>query len=94
MYINFDENNYILSVAEVGGGFKADINLADYDFTGIRLNAHKWENGRIVFDEERFNILEFERLAQEEAEKQRVSYEQRVKDLETALELLLSGAVE
>lgn len=93
-YLNLDENNYLLSVSEIGGGIEADIELADYDFSGIRLNSYKWESGSLMFDEERFYILEAERVAQEEAEKQQISYEQRVKDLEAALDLLLSGAVE
>ena len=92
-YLNLDENNYLLSIAEFGGGIEADIDLANYDFSGIRLNAYKWESGSLVFDEERFNVLEAERIAQEEAEKEQVSYEQRIKDLESALDLLLSGEV-
>ena len=93
-YLNLDENNYLLSISEIGGGIEADIELADYDFSDVRLNAYKWEGGKLMFDAERFNILEAERLAQEEAEKQQVSYEQRIKDLESALDLLLSGEVE
>ena len=93
-YLNLDEKNYLLSVSEIGGGIEADIDLANYDFSGIRLNAYKWESDALVFDEERFNILEAERIAQEEAEKQQITYEQRIKDLESALDLLLSGEVE
>ena len=93
-YLNLDENNYLLSIGEISGGIEADIDLANYDFSGIRLNAYKWESDSLVFDEKRFNVLEAERLAQEEAEKQQVSYEQRIKDLESALDLLLSGEVE
>ena len=93
-FLNLDENNYLLSISDIGGGVEADIKLADYDFTGIRLNAYKWESDALVFDEERFNILEAERIAQEEAEKEQVSYEQRIKDLESALDLLLSGETE
>lgn len=93
-YLNLDENNYLLSISEISGGIKADINLTDYDFSDIRINAYKWESDSLMFDEERFNILKAERLAQEEAEKQQVSYEQRVADLEQALEFLLSGETE
>lgn len=93
-YLNLDENNYLLSVAEIGGGIEADIILADYDFSGVRINAYKWEDNALTFDEEKFNILEAERIAQEEEANQQVSYEQRVKELENALDLLLSGAVE
>ena len=93
-YLNIDENNYLLSISEIGDGIKADIDLSNYDFSGVRLNAYKWESGSLMFDEERFNILEAERLAQEEVEKQQIPYEQRIKDLESALDLLLSGDVE
>ena len=93
-YLNLDENNYLLCVSEIGGGTEANLDFVNYDFSGVRINAYKWESDGLVFDEERFNILEAERLAQEEAEKAQVSYEQKLKDLERALELLLSGDVE
>lgn len=93
-YLNLDEDNYLLSIAEVGGGIKADINLTDYDFSGVRINAYKWENNSLTFDEERFETLEEERIKQEEAISSKVSQEDRIAELESALNLLLSGGVQ
>lgn len=93
-YLNLDENNYLLSIASIGGGTNADINLSDYDFSGVRINAYKWENGVLKFDEDRLAILEEERTIQEETDNNQVSQEERIADLEKALELLLSGGVE
>lgn len=93
-YLNLDENNYLLSIAEFGGGIEADIDLANYDFSGVRLNAYKWESENLMFDREKFDALEAERLAQEELEKEHVSNEERIADLEAALDLLLTGATE
>lgn len=93
-YLNLDENNYLLSIASVGGGVKADINLSDYDFSGVRINAYKWENAMLTFDEDRFAALKEESLTQEETVNNQVSQEERIADLEKALELLLSGGVE
>ena len=64
-YLNLDEENYLLSVNKVDNGdTAADIDLEDYDLAGIRINAHKWDNGTLVFDEARF-----EQLKAEETEK-------------------------
>lgn len=93
-YLNLDEDNYLLSIAEVGGGIKADINLTDYDFSGVRINAYKWENNSLAFDEEKFETLEEERIKQEEAISSKVSQEDRIAELESALNLLLSGGVQ
>lgn len=93
-YLNLDENNYLLSIASVGGGVKADINLSDYDFSGVRINAYKWVDGVLKFDKDRFATLEEESLTQEETVNNQVSQEERIADLEKALELLLSGEVE
>lgn len=93
-YLNLDENNYLLSIASVGGGVKADINLSDYDFSGARINTYKWVDGVLKFDEDRFATIEEESLTQEETVNNQVSQEERIADLEKALELLLSGGVE
>lgn len=53
-FLNVDENNYLLSVASVGGGIQADIDLTEYDLTGDRINAYKWENDTLIFDAERY----------------------------------------
>lgn len=53
-FLNLDENNYLLSVASVGGGIQADIDLDEYDLTGDRIRAYKWENNKLTFDSERY----------------------------------------
>lgn len=53
-FLNLDENNYLLSVASVGGGIQADIDLTEYDLTGDRIRAYKWENNKLTFDTERY----------------------------------------
>ena len=57
MYLTLDENNYLLSIASVGGGLEVDIDLTAYDLSGDRINAHKWENDTLIFDEERYNEI-------------------------------------
>ena len=61
-YLNLDENNYLLSVATVGQGVEANINLADYDLTGDRIRAHKWENDKLTFDAVRYEEIKAEIL--------------------------------
>lgn len=60
VYLNLDENNYLLSVATMGGGIEAEINLADYDLSGNRIRAHKWENGALTFDADRYAEIQGE----------------------------------
>ena len=92
-YLNLDENNYLLSISEIGGGVEADIDLANYDFSGIRLNAYKWESDSLIFDEERFNILEAERIAEEEKINNQLTQEDRIAELEAAINLLVYGNI-
>jgi len=54
IYLNLDENNYLLSVASVGGGFCVAFDLTDYDLSGDRIRAHKWENDTLIFDESKY----------------------------------------
>lgn len=60
IFLNLDENNYLLSIATVGGGVEVNIDLSEYDLSGDRILAHKWENGTLVFDEERYKEIEEE----------------------------------
>ncbi|MBE7039155.1 MAG: hypothetical protein E7398_00320 [Ruminococcaceae bacterium] len=57
-FLNLDNDNYLLSVATIGQGTKAEIDLTEYDLTGNRIRAHKWENGTLIFDEERLAEIE------------------------------------
>lgn len=93
-YLNSDKEGYLLSVSGIGGGAKAEIDLGEYDFSGVRMNAYRMQNGKLVFDEERYKVLEEQQLMREEAEKEKLTYEKRIYDLEEALELLLSGGFE
>ena len=68
IYINIDENNYLLSVATIGGNIEADIDLTDYDLTGDRIKAHKWESDTLIFDAERYAEIEEENKHPKEAE--------------------------
>lgn len=59
-YLNLDENNYLLSIATIGQRTAAEINLADYDLSGKRIRAHKWENDTLIFDADRLAEIEAE----------------------------------
>jgi len=61
IYLTLDENLYLLSVATVGGGIETDIDLSEYDLTGDRINAHKWDGETLVFDAERYAEIEAEK---------------------------------
>lgn len=65
MYLNLDENNYLLSVASVGEGVEADIDLSKYDLTGDRIRAHKWDGETLVFDADRYAEIEAENAERE-----------------------------
>ena len=69
-YLNLDENNYLLSVATVGGGVEAEIDLANYDLSGGRIRAYKWENDTLIFDAAKFAEIEAEKQTQQENEPQ------------------------
>lgn len=64
--LNLDKDNYLLSVATVGGGIEADIDLSEYDLTGNRIRAHKWDGENLVFDAERLAEIEAEEQKPEE----------------------------
>lgn len=68
IYLNVDENNYLLSVASVGGGIETDIDISEYDLSGDRINAHKWENDTLIFDNAKYAEIEAEREQNNEQE--------------------------
>ncbi len=90
-YLNLDENGYLLSIGETSGGIEADIDLSDYDFTESRINAYRYVNGELMFDNEKYAQIEAESVTGEPTQR---TAEQRIAQLEAALELLLSGATE
>ena len=65
MFLNLDENGYLLSVAKIGGGIEADIDLTEYDLTGDRIRAHKWDGKKLVFDADRYAEIEAENAEKE-----------------------------
>ncbi len=64
IHLNLDENNYLLSVATIGGGISAEIDLAEFNLTGGRMRAHKWDGETLIFDAERYAEIEAEKEAQ------------------------------
>lgn len=69
-YLNLDENNYLLSIASVGVGVEADIDLSEYDLTGDRIRAHKWDGENLIFDADRFAEIEAEKEAEKEEQEE------------------------
>ena len=65
-YLTVDKDNYLLSIASVGIGIEADINLDDYDLSGYRINAHKWDGKTLMLDEERLAEIDAGRKNEEE----------------------------
>lgn len=82
IYLNLDENNYLLSIATVGGGVAAEIDLDNYDLSGDRIRAHKWEDNTLIFDADRYAEIEAEKAVEEEAEKQPTEMEQMRADID------------
>lgn len=66
VYLGIDKNGYLLYVASVGGGIEADINLAEYDLSGARIRAHKWDGENLTFDADKYAEIEAEREAEKE----------------------------
>ncbi len=58
VYLGIDENNYLLYVASIGGGIEAEIGLAEYDLSGDRIRAHKWDGEKLTFDADRYAEIE------------------------------------
>jgi hypothetical protein len=67
-FLDIDENKYLTAIATIGGGIEADIDLTEYDLTGDRIRAHKWENDTLIFDTERYAEIEAENEQQKEVE--------------------------
>lgn len=65
-YLNLDENNYLLSISTTeASGAPTIESIDEYDLSELRLMAYRYEDGRLVFDAERFEQLT---KAQEEIE--------------------------
>lgn len=87
-YLNLNEENYLLSISEIGVGTEININLADYDFSGDRINAFKFVDGELIFDEERYSLLQTEVEVNTTP-----TQEERITALENSLSFLINGDV-
>ena len=81
-YLYIDKNNYLEAIATVGEGIKANLEFSDYDFSGGRLNAYKWENDTLIFDADRYAEIEAENKVQKEAETSPTKLEQLRADVD------------
>ena len=81
-YLSLDENNYLLSVATVGGGIEADIDLSNYDLSDNRILAHKWDGKSLVFDADRYAEIETEKEAQQSISNEPTETEQLRADID------------
>ncbi len=80
IFLNIDENNYLLSVATVGGGVEVDIDLTEFDLSGDRIRAYKWEDNTLFFDADRYAEIEAEN--EQTAETQPTELEQLRADVD------------
>ena len=65
-YANLDENNYVLSVNTVDNGDPPLESIDEYDFSGYRIMAYRYEDGKLMFDENHYNQLIKEQKDREE----------------------------
>ena len=82
IYLSVDENNYLLSVATVGCGIEANIDLSDYDLSGDRIRAHKWEKKTLIFDADKYAEIEKEKQTYAEIESGPTEIEQLRADVD------------
>lgn len=67
-YLGLDENNYLTYISTVGTGPYIE-SIDGYDFSGYRLQAHKWDGETLTFDPARYAELA-QHEAQEQAQEQ------------------------
>ena len=82
VYLNIDNDGYLLSVAKIGGGIEAEIDLDKYDLSGDRINAHKWGNNTLTFDADKYAEIEAEKAAAETLQEQPTAFEQLRADID------------
>lgn len=56
-YLNLDDDNYLLSINELDDGNPSIESIEEYDFSGVRLPAYRYEDGQLIFDQERYEQL-------------------------------------
>ena len=95
-YLNLDAEGYLLSVSKTNTGGPAVENLEGLDLSGYRIGAHRFDGTQLILDEERLVQLksEEEATARPDEPVDKPSQEERIADLEEALDLLLSGVTE
>lgn len=82
VYLNIDNDGYLLSIATVGGGIEAEIDLDKYDLSGDRIRAHKWVNNTLTFDADKYAEIEAENEAAETQQEQPTEMEQLRADID------------
>ena len=65
LYVNLDKDGYVLSVCSNELEGMPSIDSGDYDFSGCRLSAYRWNGKALVLDEDRLAELEQEEQEQE-----------------------------
>ena len=76
VYLNVDDNGYLLSVSSGGDGPGLE-NLEDLDLSGERINAYRWDGEKLILDENKLDTLE-----KEHAE---VARQEKIRELTIAL---------
>ena len=95
-YLNLDAEGYVLSVSKTNTGGPAVEDLDGVDLSGCRIGAHRFDGAQLLLDEEKLAQLEAEEetAARPDGPADKPSQEERIADLEEALDLLLSGVTE
>lgn len=62
-YLNLDSEGWLLSVSTIGSGTYIT-SLDEFDLSGYRISAHRWNGTTLVFDEEKYAELEEEYTVQ------------------------------
>ena len=93
-YLNLDPDGYVLSVSKTNTGGPVVKKLDGLDLSGRRIEAHRWDGKKLILDEEKLAQIEAEDTPEPEVPGDKPSQEDRIADLEEALELLLSGVTE
>ena len=92
-YLGLDEDNYLTYISSAGEGPYIET-LDGYDFSGCRLQAHRWDGETLAFDPERYAVLaqkEAQEAARETIARYRAQLRQTDEIVLEALEGLMSA---
>ena len=87
--LGLDENNYLTYISSVGDGPCIE-SLDGYDFSGCRLQAHRWNGETLVFDEVRYAALAQEET-QQAAQEQIAEYRRQLRQTDDVVLETLEG---